>query len=379
LKKSSNVGTEANASVFLLVQTRSTVDEEGRIRMIVSIRETAKPGADERVLALALAIGLEPRVLRYDDGAVVIGLDGSLPLDDLPLDDSIRVYQPGKPYRLASREHRQQTVVRVGGVAVGGSAPVLMAGPCVVESTEQMIEAALAVQAAGATILRGGAYKPRTSPYSFQGLGVLGLEALAAAREVTGLPFVTEVLEPEQVETVASYADMLQIGARNMANTPLLRRAGRSGKPVLLKRGFSATIEEWLMSAEYILSEGNPNVILCERGIRGFDPAVRFNLDLNAVPLAKELTHLPVIVDPSHGTGIRSLVGSMALAGIAAGADGLIIEAQPQPDDAKCDAYQTISPEELASISLRCQAIAEIVRNPMPVLDPTAVEIIAVA
>jgi 3-deoxy-7-phosphoheptulonate synthase len=347
--------------------------------MIVSICETAELGADERVLALALAIGLEPRVLRYDDGAVVIGLDGSLPLDDLPLDDSIRVYQPGKPYRLASREHRQQTVVRVGGVAVGGSAPVLMAGPCVVESTEQMIEAALAVQAAGATILRGGAYKPRTSPYSFQGLGVLGLEALAAAREVTGLPFVTEVLEPEQVETVASYADMLQIGARNMANTPLLRRAGRSGKPVLLKRGFSATIEEWLMSAEYILSEGNPNVILCERGIRGFDPAVRFNLDLNAVPLAKELTHLPVIVDPSHGTGIRSLVGSMALAGIAAGADGLIIEAQPQPDDAKCDAYQTISPEELASISLRCQAIAEIVRNPMPVLDPTAVEIIAVA
>jgi 3-deoxy-7-phosphoheptulonate synthase len=206
------------------------------------------------------------------------------------------------------------------------------------------------VKAAGADILRGGAFKPRTPPYAFQGLGEEGLRCLAEAREATGLPVVTEVLEPDQVELVAEYADMLQVGARNMANFPLLRRVGKANRPVLLKRGFSATVEEWLMSAEYVLAGGNPNVVLCERGIRGFDPAVRFSLDLNAVPLAKELSHLPVIVDPSHGTGRRSLVHRMALAGLAAGADGLIVEVHPDPDAAKCDASQTITPAELARI-----------------------------
>jgi 3-deoxy-7-phosphoheptulonate synthase len=186
---------------------------------------------------------------------------------------------------------------------------------------------------------------------------------LAEVRAETGMPVVTEVLEPEQVELVARYADMLQIGARNMANTPLLRRAGRTGKPILLKRGFSATIDEWLMSAEYVLSEGNPKVVLCERGIRGFDPAVRFNLDLNAVALARQLTHLPVIVDPSHGTGIRSLVGPMAVAGIAAGAHGLIIEALPEPDGAACDAFQTITTTELQAIYAQALAVSEVLAS----------------
>jgi 3-deoxy-7-phosphoheptulonate synthase len=232
-----------------------------------------------------------------------------------------------------------------------------MAGPCVVEGKDQLLEAAEAVKAAGADILRGGAFKPRSSPYSFQGLGVEGLQHLAAARAQTGLPVVTEVMEPEQVEMVAEYADMLQIGSRNMANFPLLRRVGAVKTPVLLKRGFSATVEEWLMSAEYILASGNPNVVLCERGIRAFDPLVRFTLDLNAVPLAKELSHLPVIVDPSHGTGKRSLVSRMAVAGIAAGADGLIIEVHPDPERALCDASQTILPAELARIHRGAHAV----------------------
>lgn len=347
--------------------------------MIVTVIGSEAEIVSQSILASAAAYERRATLLRYDDGDVVIGLDGPLPVDTFPLNGGIQIHEPQRPYRLASKEHRSSSVVRVGPVSIGTGEPVLIAGPCVVESRDQMLQAARAVKAAGATILRGGAYKPRTSPYSFQGLGVDGLRLLAGAREETGLPFVTEVLEPDQVETVAEYADMLQVGARNMANTPLLKRVGRTDKPVLLKRGFSATIEEWLMSAEYILAEGNPNVVLCERGIRGFDPAVRFNLDLNAVPLAKDLTHLPVIVDPSHGTGIRSLVGPMALAGIAAGADGLIIEAQPEPDSALCDAYQTISPDELATIYRRSCAIATIAAG-QDAVDPLgAVEVVALA
>src|SRR5688572_28672438 len=290
-------------------------------------------------------------------GGHVVGVEGSLPAAALALPGVAGVHATHKPYMLASREHRASSVVRVGEVRIGGGRPVLMAGPCVVESREQLLETARAVKAAGAEILRGGAFKPRTSPYAFQGLGEDGLRYLAAAREVTGLPVVTEVMEPEQVEVVAEYADMLQVGARNMANFPLLRRVARSERPVLLKRGFSATVEEWLMSAEYVLAGGNPNVVLCERGIRGFDPLLRFTLDLNAVPLAKELTHLPVVVDPSHGTGKRSLVTRMALAGLAAGADGLIVEVHPTPDQARCDAAQTITPAELARLHRCGQAL----------------------
>ncbi|HEY6565403.1 MAG TPA: 3-deoxy-7-phosphoheptulonate synthase, partial [Pirellulaceae bacterium] len=203
----------------------------------------------------------------------------------------------------------------------------------------------------------------RTSPYAFQGLGEQGLQFLADARSETGLPVVTEVMEPEQVDLVAEYADMLQIGARNMQNYPLLRRAGASMKPILLKRGFSATVDEWLMAAEYLLAQGNPDIVLCERGIRAFDPAFRFTLDLNAVPMVRELTHLPVLVDPSHGTGKRSLVAPMALAAIAAGADGLIVEVHPDPDSALCDGSQTITPEDLTSLIRRSHAVASVIAD----------------
>ncbi len=255
------------------------------------------------------------------------------------------------PYRLAARrDPTQRTVVRVGAVAFGTGEPTIIAGPCAVEGREQTLAAARAVAAAGGQVLRGGAFKPRTSPYSFQGLGESGLRILAEARDLTGLPVVTEALEPDHVPLIAAYADMIQIGARNMANFPLLRRAGQSDRPILLKRGMSATVEEWLMAAEYILAEGNPNIVLCERGIRSFDPLLRFTLDLNAVPLVQELSHLPIIVDPSHGTGRRSLVHRMSLAAIAAGADGLIVEMHPDRDAALCDGEQSVTPEELADI-----------------------------
>jgi 3-deoxy-7-phosphoheptulonate synthase len=318
--------------------------------MIVTVTPEAPATTTASLLATAASLGLSARTLPDERGGAVVGIDGSLPPDTLTLPGIDRVQITHRPYMLASNEHRDRSVVRVGPVAIGNGHPVVIAGPCVVEGRSEIIEAARAVKAAGAEILRGGAFKPRTSPYAFQGLGEEGLRCLAAAREATGLPVVTEVLEPDQVALVAEYADMLQVGARNMANFPLLRRVGKASKPVILKRGFSATVEEWLMSAEYILAGGNPHVVLCERGIRGFDPAVRFSLDLNAVPLAKELSHLPVIVDPSHGTGRRSLVHRMALAGLAAGADGLIVEVHPNPDAAKCDAAQTITPVELARI-----------------------------
>ena len=264
-----------------------------------------------------------------------------------------------KPYMLASLEARGASSVRIGDVTIGEGAaePVVMAGPCSIESRENLIAIARAAKANGAHILRGGAFKPRTSPYSFQGLGEEGLRHLADAREATGMPVVTEVMEVDQVDLVAGYADMLQIGTRNMANFSLLKRVGASGKPVLLKRGFSATIDELLMSAEYLLAHGSADVVLCERGIRTFDSTFRFNLDLNAVPGLKELTHLPVIVDPCHGTGRRSLVKPMALAGLAAGADGLMVEVHPNPDAALSDGYQTITPDELGHISRVARAM----------------------
>jgi 3-deoxy-7-phosphoheptulonate synthase len=290
----------------------------------------------------------------------VVAVDGDLESAIAELPGVTGIFDKHKSYMLASRVARARSVVRIGDVTIGGQEPVIMAGPCVVEDRETLIETAFAARNAGATILRGGAFKPRTSPYAFQGHGELGLQHLAAARLATGMPIVTEVMEPEAVDLVANYADMLQIGSRNMQNYSLLRAVGKRNVPVLLKRGFAATIDEWLMAAEYILAQGNPNVVLCERGIRAFDPAFRFTLDLNAVPMVRELTHLPIIVDPSHGTGKRSLVSPMALAGIAAGADGLIIEIHPDPDNALCDAAQTITPAELASISSRVRLMASI-------------------
>jgi len=258
------------------------------------------------------------------------------------------------------REDVGSTKVKVRDVLVGGEKIVVIAGPCSVESREQLLSVARSVKASGASMLRGGAFKPRTLPYSFQGLGLDGLKLLAEARDETGLPVVTEVMAPEDVVVVEEYADVLQIGARNMQNFPLLKRVGEASRPVMLKRGISATIEEWLSSAEYVLAEGNEDVIMCERGIRTFEKLTRFTLDLTAVPLLKELSHLPVIVDPSHGTGVRALVMPMAKASVAAGADGLLVEVHPRPEEAKSDGEQSLRPNEFQSLieDLRPLALA---------------------
>ena len=262
------------------------------------------------------------------------------------------------PYPLASRAlHPEKTVVRVGDAEIGAPSPVVIAGPCSVESEEQIYEAAQLARESGAQLLRGGAFKPRTSPYSFQGLGLDGLKMLARAGREFGLPVVTEVMEPGLVGPVAEYADVLQIGSRNMQNFPLLREAGRVGRPVLLKRGFAATLEEWLLAAEYILVEGNSQVILCERGLRSFDPQTRNLLDLNCVPLLAQLTHLPIMVDPSHGTGRNDLVLPMGVAAIAAGADGLIVEMHPHPQAALSDADQAILPATLRELINRAHRV----------------------
>lgn len=337
--------------------------------MIIEMQQDAPESTRMTILGEARKRNLTANALTNDHGATVIGIGGSIPGDQLDLPGISRIEPVHKPFMMASSEMRGHSTVMVGDIPVGMSDPVTIAGPCVIESRDSLIQAARAVRAAGAQILRGGAFKPRTSPYSFQGLGEEGLRHLAAAREVTGMPVVTEVMEPDQVDLVSEYADMLQIGSRNMANFPLLKRVGRGQKPVLLKRGFSATVEEFLMSAEYILSHGNPNVILCERGIRGFDAMFRFNLDLNAIPALKELSHLPVIVDPSHGTGKRSLVARMAMAGMAAGADGLIVEVHPNPDSALCDAMQTITPDTLSQIQRGVIALQNALN---PVFEPVA-------
>jgi len=266
-----------------------------------------------------------------------------------------------QPYKLAGREFRPEpSVVSVGPVRVGGDTLTVIAGPCAVENEEQILSVAAAVKEAGAQMLRGGAFKPRTSPYSFQGLAEEGLRLLALAREQTGLPVVTEVMDPQHVELVAAYADVLQIGARNMQNFSLLKEVGRAGKPVLLKRGLAATVEEWLMAAEYIISAGNPNVILCERGIRTFETATRNTLDLNAVPVVKSWSHLPIIVDPSHGTGKWPYVTPMARAAIAAGADGLIVEVHPRPEEAVSDGPQSLKPDKFRELMREVSAIAAV-------------------
>jgi 3-deoxy-7-phosphoheptulonate synthase len=265
------------------------------------------------------------------------------------------------PFKLVSRAfHPQDTVLSVGRCAVGSAQLALMAGPCSIEGEEQAFRIAEAVAKSGATVMRGGAYKPRTSPYSFQGLGEEGLKILRRAADAHGLAVVSEVMDSQQVPLVARYADILQLGALNMQNFSLLREVGRIDKPVLLKRGMAATIEEWLMSAEHILSHGNSQVILCERGIRTFETYTRNTLDLNAIPVVKELTHLPVIVDPSHGTGIRNKVAPMARASIAAGADGLIIEVHHDPDHALSDGAQSLYPEQFDELVRQIRTIANV-------------------
>ncbi|MCX8126368.1 MAG: 3-deoxy-7-phosphoheptulonate synthase [Dehalococcoidia bacterium] len=275
------------------------------------------------------------------------------------VEDVIRV---SKPYKLASREfHPLDTTVKVGDVVIGGRDIVVMAGPCAVESEEQLLTTALAVKAAGATVLRGGAYKPSTSPYNFRGLGEEGLKLLSLAKKETGMPIVTEVLAVEDVERVAEHADILQIGARNMQNFVLLDEVGKTKKPVMLKRGMSATIEEWLLAAEYILSQGNENLILCERGIRTFETATRNTLDVSAIPLIERVSHLPVVADPSHGTGQWYLVEPVALAAVAAGADGLLIEVHPNPDRALKDGPQSLTFEKFDSLMKKVGPVASAV------------------
>jgi 3-deoxy-7-phosphoheptulonate synthase len=271
-----------------------------------------------------------------------------------------------KPFKLVGREfHPDSTVVNVSGVAIGDSGFVVMGGPCSVEGEEQLMETAKAVAEAGGHMLRGGAFKPRTSPYSFRGLGEAGLKMLARAREQYGLPVVTEVMNIEDVDLVSQYADMLQIGARNMQNYGLLEAAGRAQRPILLKRGMSSTIEEWLLAAEYILSQGNHDVVLCERGIRTFETYTRFTVDLSAVPLVRELSHLPVVVDPSQGTGKWSLVAPICAASLAAGAAGLIVEVHPHPDHALSDGAQSLTPKNFRTMMERLRVIAPAIDRSM--------------
>src|SRR6266545_3030705 len=288
------------------------------------------------------------------------------------------------PYKLVSREFQEaDTIVQVGpstspgtgsgqAVAIGGPAVVVMAGPCTVESREQVIEVAQAVRQAGALVLRGGAYKPRTSPYAFQGMGEAGLRLLAEARALTGLPIVTEVMDTETLPLILEYADMLQIGARNMQNYPLLKAVGRTSRPVLLKRGFAATVKDLLLAAEYVLSEGNCNVVLCERGIRTFDDSARFTLDLGAVPIVKQLSHLPVIVDPSHASGRAARVVPLARAAIAAGADGLIVEVHHAPELAACDGEQALTPPTFRMLMGQVERIAAAIDRSLAVATGSA-------
>jgi len=267
-----------------------------------------------------------------------------------------------KPYKLAGRELKQTpTVVEIGDVKIGGDEVVVIAGPCAIENEEMFMETAMKVKEAGAKVLRGGAFKPRTSPYSFQGLEEEGLKIMAAAREATGLKIVTEVVDTRDVELLTEYTDIIQIGARNMQNFRLLQEAGASGKPVLLKRGLAATIEEWLMAAEYILAAGNPNVILCERGIRTYETSTRNTIDMSAIPVVKELSHLPIVVDPSHAAGIWKYVGALSKGAIATGADGLLIEVHPDPPSALSDGPQSLRPSKFAELMKELEPIAKAV------------------
>lgn len=331
--------------------------------MIVVMRSSATEQDLEAVIARLREHGLSGRVTYGEERNIVGVIGAAIPptlreeIERFPgVQEAVRIT---RPYKLAAREfHPHDTIVRVGDITIGGGSSVIIAGPCAVESETQIMTTARAVREAGAHMLRGGAFKPRSSPYTFRGLGEEGLRLLALARAETGMPIVTEVMTPTDVELVARYADILQIGARNMQNYQLLEEVGRSGKPVLLKRGMSATLEEWLLSAEYIIAQGNPDVILCERGIRTFETATRNTMDLNAVALAKRRTHLPVIADPSHGTGKWYLVPPLALASLAAGADGIIIEVHPDPDRATSDGGQSLTCENFAALMPQLNAMA---------------------
>ena len=334
--------------------------------MIVVMQSGANPEQIEHVIERLRELGYREQVSTGEERTVIGVIGTGFPpdlgerLEMLPGVES--THRISKPYKLASRDFKPvNTVVQVGDLPIGGDQFVVMAGPCSVESREQVLQTARAAKAAGAQVLRGGAYKPRTSPYSFQGLGEEGLEYLAEAREATGLPIITEVLDTADVPKVAKYTDILQLGTRNMQNFALLRAVGNVDKPVMLKRGMSATIEEWLMAAEYILHAGNMQVILCERGIRTFETAARNTLDLSAIPIVKKLSHLPVVADPSHGTGKWYLVPPMALAAAAVGADGLLIEVHPDPDAALSDGPQSLNLDNFAAMMADLRRITDAV------------------
>ena len=340
--------------------------------MIVVMKTGATPEQTKAVVDKITAMGYGVNVSQGSE-RLIIGVLGVRENKDMlaaqlaGLAFVERVMPISKSYKLVSREGAHaDTVVRLkNGAEIGGKTVHVMAGPCTVEGRDMVVETAKWVKQCGASLLRGGAYKPSTSPYSFQGMGKEGLEILAEARSLTGLPVITEVLDPRDVPLVEEYADILQIGARNMQNFNLLKECGKSRKPVMLKRGLSATIEEWLLAAEYLYAGGNHDVLLCERGIRTFEPATRNTLDLNAVPLVKQLTHLPIIVDPSHGTGKWDLVTPMARAGIAAGADGVIIEVHPNPSEALKDGFESLTFDNFAALMEAVRPIARAVGRPL--------------
>lgn len=330
--------------------------------MMIIMRADATQEEISAVVERVEANGLRAHLSRGEERTIIGAIGDGRPINRdqfLVLPGVDRIVPISRPYKIASREFSpHNTVFPLDGVEIGGEGVVIIAGPCSVESREQTLEIAQAVKEAGAHALRGGAYKPRTSPYSFQGLGEKGLEILAEAREATGLPIVTEVMSPELVPLVARYADVLQIGARNMQNYALLHAAGESMRPVVVKRGMSATVEELLMAAEYVLSHGNRRVILCERGIRTFETSTRNTTDINAVPVLKALSHLPVVLDPSHSTGNWEYVTAIARAAVAAGADGLMVEVHTHPDQALSDGGQSLKPERFAEMVRQVRAIA---------------------
>ncbi len=319
--------------------------------MIIVLKPGTKKEEYEHVIERVKEFGFKPHPIIGEERTVIACVGDERGKAQLQQMDYIESIMPIlKPFKLASKETRPRSIVKVGNVEFGNSQFVVIAGPCSVETREQIIVSAEQVKSAGAQMLRGGAFKPRTSPYSFQGLEEEGLKLLAEAREKTGLPFVTEIISPGDVSLIEQYADMFQIGARNMQNFALLKEVGKAKKPVLLKRGMSSTYKELLMSAEYIMSQGNYDVVLCERGIRTFEDYTRNTFDLTAVPALKELSHLPVIVDPSHGTGIRSLIPPMAKAAVPVGADGIIIEVHPDPEKAFSDGAQSLTPDQFTSL-----------------------------
>ena len=346
--------------------------------MMIVMRADA---TNEQIQAVMLRVrdsGLHPHLVQGAE-RTVIGVVGDIRIfqkDQIQRQKGVDRLAPiSRPYKLASREFRSEdTVFPVNGTSIGDGGLLVIAGPCSVEDRSQLLETAHAVREAGAHMLRGGAYKPRTSPYSFQGMGVEGLELLAEAREATGLAIVTEVMEPDKVSLVSQYADVLQIGARNMQNYALLHAVGESDQPVLLKRGMSATVDELLMAAEYILSHGNQKIMLCERGIRTFESSTRNTTDINAIPVLQSQTHLPVILDPSHSTGHWKYVAAIARAGVAAGADGLMIEVHNHPNEALSDGAQSLKPERFAELMVQVRAICSALERPLsePVDPPVS-------